>query len=124
MLSRALIPVIAALLAPSPTLAANHSAYVCTTSEKYVCSMGTGCLVGVPGSWANVDVVAGTYDRCDSKGPCDSYRATFTPSGQVLNVEVPGKGAFLKMLPGGSFSEVASQGTILIVSYGYCGPKD
>jgi len=41
-------------------------------------------------------------------------------SGQTINVEIPGKAAFLKVLPTGAFTEVATQGTITIVNYGYC----
>lgn len=93
--------------------------YVCATAEKYVCTMGVGCQPGVTGAWAVVDFATGEYQRCDARG-CDTYSATVTPSGQVINVEVPGKAAFIKVLPGGAFSEVASAGTMTILSYGYC----
>lgn len=94
--------------------------YVCTASEKHACNMGSGCVGLEPNTWAIIDVKAGTYERCNAKDGCDRYQATFTMSGQTLNVEIPGKATFLKMLPGGGFSEVASQGTIALVSYGYC----
>ena len=97
--------------------------FVCTTAEKYVCTMGVGCQTGVTGAWAIVDFATGEYQRCDARG-CDTYSATVTPSGQVINVEVPGKAAFIKVLPGGAFSEVASAGTMTILSYGYCVPQE
>jgi hypothetical protein len=96
--------------------------FVCTTAEKYVCTMGVGCQAGVTGAWAVVDFATGEYQRCDARG-CDTYSATVTPSGQVINVEVPGKAAFIKVLPGGAFSEVASAGAMTILSYGYCVPQ-
>jgi hypothetical protein len=102
--------------------ASSSTRYVCTTAEKYVCTMGVGCQAGVTGSWAIVDFATGEYQRCDAGG-CDTYAATIFPSGQVINVEVPGKAAFIKVLPGGAFSEVASAGSMTIVSYGYCLPE-
>ena len=98
---------------------ASSTRYVCTTAEKYVCTMGVGCKAGVTGAWAVVDFATGEYQRCDARG-CDTHAATVSPSGQVINVEVPGKAAFIKVLPGGAFSEVASAGTMTILSYGYC----
>ena len=114
----AAVALMAALASPG-TIQAAPDTYVCTTSEKHICNMGTGCVAGIPGSWANIDIGSGTYERCDGRAPCDRYQATFTMSGQTLNIEIPGKAAFLKMLPGGGFSEVASQGTVAVISYGY-----
>jgi len=110
-------------MSSTPILAQTPSPLVCTPTEKHACSMGAACVDTVPGGWINIDAVARTYERCGPPGPCDRYDATFTVSGQTVNVEIPGRAAFLKLMPGGGYAEVVSAGTVIVVSYGYCRPQ-
>jgi hypothetical protein len=103
----------AAQLVPNVTL-------TCTPSERHVCNMGSGCADAAGTTWARVQLPQGVYERCDSKAPCDRYQAVVTMSGPSINVEIPGRAAFIKVLPTGAFTEVATLGTTTIVNHGYC----
>lgn len=101
----------------------------CRPAEKFVCQMGQSCVGGGPGNigpidaWANLYVSseATVYERCDSKG-CDPWPAVSSMSGETIVVEIPGRGAFAKISPNGSWTEVVSQSTTVFVTYGYCRP--
>ncbi len=109
-----------AALVAAPARSQQPLPMVCTPSERHICSMGAGCQNGGSNTYLIVDAGARTLARCGGPTPCDVYPATFTMSGQTLNVEIPGRAAFLKLLPTGAFVDVATQGTVTILNYGYC----
>lgn len=117
-----------ALLFPTTGAALSLS---CIPSEKYVCQMGASCVGGTPAvvgpiaARANLDTgngELGSYERCDKSG-CDKYQALVSGAKAFTHFELPGQGAFSKVGPGGSWVEVVSLTTTVIITYGYCSPR-
>lgn len=91
----------------------------CTISEKHYCTLGTGCSPAVTAVWNTFDVAEATYSRCDRLG-CDTYEATFSLSGVFTIIEVPGRGLLAKVSASGDFTEIATLGNDVYVSFGTC----
>lgn len=126
---RALVLAIVLSTAAWPALA-ERLTLTCRPTEKYVCQMGAACGgTSLGGSapitaWTVIDVDMTTpevasYSRCDMSG-CDTYPARASVSGQTMVFEIPGKGAFSKVMPNLVWTEVASQTTLVVSSFGYC----
>jgi hypothetical protein len=99
---------------------AKAAEWVCAGQDRYGCDMGTGCKAAAPsGVQVKFDFEAKTYQRCDTAG-CDEYVPVISTSGQFLNLELPGRATFAKVGPNGSFTEVVSLGTVVMITYGYC----
>ena len=72
--------------------------------------------------WNVIDLEGGQFSRCDSNG-CDTYPAMITQSGLFYVIEVTGKGVLAKLaIDGSSYLEVATLGTVALISFGSCRP--
>lgn len=110
------------LLALVTAPAAAQSLLRCTIAEKRTCAPHVGCQAAPAALWNIVDVKNQTISRCDSKG-CDTYPAVFATSGAFINIGVPQRGYMAKMsINGAFFSEVATQGEVILLSFGSCSP--
>ena len=93
---------------------------VCRWQQKQQCEPGSACgALDATKMFVRVDPASGTYERCDSRG-CDAYTASFTKSGAYTIIDLPGRGMFAKMGPGGSATEVVSLGHSVLISQGRC----
>jgi len=70
----------------------------CRITAKHSCEPATGCKKLQPGVWNVLDVTRQTYARCDARG-CDTYDASFSPSGAFIVIDVPSRGMVTKWLP-------------------------
>lgn len=114
---------ISPVLALSVVSAAQAQELQCTVASKFICSQSTGCLVGYVEMWSGVDLKRGTISRCDPKG-CNIYPAQFNTSGNYVNISLPQGGYMAKMsLDGSQFSEVATIGGTVLLSFGSCSPR-
>lgn len=109
------------VLALLQTGAAKIPTYVCEGVQRFGCDDTNGCLASsLPiTTWVEFDYSGNTYSRCDQAG-CDVYTPVVSSSGEFLNIELPGRTAFAKIGPDGSFTEVVSLGTLVMVTYGRC----
>ncbi len=99
----------------------NVGALLCAPKSKVVCGP-SDCDrdTGPSKTWMRVDLNAGTYSRCDSKG-CDTYDATITESGLFTIIELSGRGASMKLQSAtGDFVDLATAGTSAFISHGKC----
>lgn len=102
---------------------ANNPTYFCEFIQRFGCDNVNGCTASsLPiTTWVEFDQSGNTYSRCDRAG-CDVYKPFVTHSGVFLNIEMPGRAAFAKIGPDGSFTEVVSLGASVMVTYGQCRP--
>jgi hypothetical protein len=92
----------------------------CTITEKTQCAQGQGCQPVANTIIIRINPEQQVYSRCDAKG-CDDYQAQFTVSGAFINIAVPANGLLAKLTAdGSSFTEVATLGTAVLLSYGTC----
>jgi hypothetical protein len=92
----------------------------CTITEKFQCAQGQGCQPIESKVVIRINVEKQVYSRCDAKG-CDDYQAQFTVSGKFINIAVPANGLLAKLTAdGSSFTEVATLGTAVLLSFGSC----
>lgn len=99
----------------------------CFPTSQYNCSL-EGCTPTAPASYYFVDYGAesGTYFRCDAKG-CDSYSVNVNPSGSFTQF-IPSLGQAMlfkianddALANKGEFVDVATLGTMTIISFGKC----
>ena len=115
--SRVGVALAAALLSGGPAFAAPVR---CSIDTKFYCTP-TQCLPVAATVWNIVDPAEGTYARCDQLG-CDSYTAIFTQSGAVTVIDIPGRGVLGKLSVTGDFTEIATLGNEVYLSFGRCGP--
>lgn len=112
---------------------AQHSAMAdiaelsCFPTSRYDCDL-EGCEPAAPATYYFVDygIESGTYFRCDTKG-CDPYPVKVTPSGsftqftpslgQAMLFKVANDDSFGNK---GEFVDVATIGTMTLVSFGKC----
>ena len=98
----------------------------CDATSRFLCS-AEGCKAVRPTMktpWLNLDFVARTYERCDTKG-CDSYLMDHSQSGKFTHVWLVGHpGIFFKSVSDGSeFVEVVSFHLDVFNVYGRCKPR-
>ncbi len=95
----------------------------CDAISKFSYS-AEGCEAVRPNVWLNLDFVARTYERCDTKG-CDSYLMDHSQSGKFTQVRLVGHpGMFFKSVSDGSeFVEVVSLHLGVLNAYGRCKPR-
>jgi hypothetical protein len=92
----------------------------CTITEKVQCAHGKGCQPVENTIIIRINPEQHVYSRCDAKG-CDDYQAQFTVSEAFINIAVPANGLLAKLTgDGSSFTEVATLGTVVLLSYGTC----
>jgi hypothetical protein len=92
----------------------------CRITAKHSCEPATGCKKLQPGVWNVLDVTRQTYARCDARG-CDTYDASFSPSGAFIVIDVPSRGMVAKVAADkSSFVEVATLGMMALNSFGIC----
>ena len=92
----------------------------CRITAKHSCEPATECKKIQPGVWNVLDVAKQTYARCDARG-CDSYDASFSPSGAFIVIDVPSRGMVAKVAADkSSFLEVATLGMTALNSFGSC----
>ena len=103
--------------------------FACVAQRASACD-AQGCRALEPGQAVSItiDFRGKTYRRC-SDGSCDQYDAVVSEAGATATAELPGRGAFAKLVysgptPGGAwmvdYSEVVSLGTAVLVTTGYC----
>ncbi|MDD2646479.1 MAG: hypothetical protein PHV78_01685 [Patescibacteria group bacterium] len=112
---------------------AQHSAMAdiaelsCFPTIRYNCDMD-GCKPDAPATYYFVDygTESGTYFRCDAKG-CDPYPVKVNLSGEFTQfVPSQGQAMLFKVATGdilgnkGEFVDVATLGTMTLVSFGKC----
>ncbi len=114
------VAIAASFLAVSSTQApALATEFRCDIVTKYA-SSAKGCEPNDLSIWNLVDLDAKRFSRRDRNG-CDSYHAKITVSGLFYTIEALGHGTIAKMtLDGSSFLEVATWGTVALVSFGAC----
>ena len=84
------------------------------------CDPAGGCKKLQSGVWNVLDVTRQTYARCDARG-CDTYDASFSPSGAFIVIDVPSRGMVAKVAADkSSFVEVATLGMMALNSFGIC----
>lgn len=118
------LPLISALAALQMT-PTGAPVFICEGDQRYGCDDTNGCA-GSPlaiTTWAEFNFDDNSYRRCDRAG-CDDYAPVVTRSGEFLNIELPGRASFAKIGPDGSFSEVVTLGTQVMITYGQCRPRD
>lgn len=109
----------------SGTRAAETPTLQCIVSVKYICALGGRCAsiaeMGMkPDSWSNLYTTpAAAYERCEPSG-CSRWNASITHAKEYTIVDLPGRGAFVKIAPDLSFTEVATITSNVLVSYGFC----
>jgi hypothetical protein len=92
----------------------------CSIVEKMTCVQGKGCQTIENKIVIRIDAERKIYSRCDSSG-CDDFSAQFSVSGQFLNIALPANGMLAKVsIDGSSFTELATQGTSVLLSFGSC----
>lgn len=103
--------------------------FACIAQRASACDP-QGCRTLEPGQAVSItiDLRGKTYRRCGD-GSCDQYDAVVSEAGATAIAELPGRGAFAKLVyagptPGGvwmvDYSEVVSLGTTVLVTTGYC----
>jgi hypothetical protein len=103
--------------ASAPAIAAPLT---CQWTEKHECSPGSGCKTIKVTTFAKVDLALGKYSRCDRNG-CDTYDANVSGTPKTYrNVDVTGRGVFLKFGPDGKSTEVVSLMNTVLISQGIC----
>lgn len=100
---------------------ADARAVRCDIIEKYQCEPHFGCSSIDSRVWNIVDLATSSFSRCDSFG-CDDYNAVISSAdGLTMSIEIPGVGLFATIAPDGtSFSEMATIGRVVVVSFGAC----
>lgn len=74
----------------------------------------------IPSVYVDLDLVAGTYSRCD-RSRCDHFTARTTGSGPYVNFDIPGAGAMAKVTRDGSaLTEIVTIGHTAYLSFGAC----
>jgi hypothetical protein len=92
----------------------------CRITTKHSCDPAGGCKKIPPGVWNVLDAARQTYARCDARG-CDTYDASFSPSGAFIVIDVPSRGMVAKVAADkSSFLEVATLGMTALNSFGSC----
>lgn len=92
----------------------------CTITEKFQCAQGQGCQPVKNSIIIRMNVEKQGYSRCDAKG-CDDFTAQFALSGAFINIAMPANGMLAKLTSdGASFTEVATLGTSVYLSFGSC----
>jgi hypothetical protein len=92
----------------------------CTITEKLQCAQGQGCQSVKNTIIVRIDTERQIYSRCDAKG-CDEFQPQFNVSGKFTNIAVPANGLLAKLATdGSSFTEVATLGTAVLLSFGFC----
>jgi len=108
---------IAATLAMTAT--ANASLWRCEFATAQTCTIA-GCQRINPSAYVDLDLVAGTYSRCD-RNRCNHFTAHVSDGGQFVNFDIPGAGAFAKVTRDGSgLTEIITAGHTAYLSFGAC----
>ena len=101
--------------------------FSCFPTSRFDCDGGS-CTPAAPATYFFVDygTESGTYFRCDAKG-CDPYPVEVNPSGEFTQfVPSQGQAMLFKVATGdvlgnkGEFVDIATLGTLAIVSFGKC----
>lgn len=101
------------------TATANAAMWRCEFSATQSCSK-TGCERMVPSVYVDLDLVAGTYSRCD-RNRCDHFTARPSASGPFVNFDIPVAGAMAKVTRDGSaLTEIVTIGHTAYLSFGTC----
>ena len=92
----------------------------CTITEKWQCAQGQVCQSIQNTIIIRINTEQQIYSRCNANG-CDDYKAQFTVSGAFINIVLPANGLLAKLTTNGtSFTEVATLGTSVLLSFGSC----
>ena len=92
----------------------------CRWVQKHQCEPGSGCKALKITTFARVDLIAKQFSRCDRIG-CDVYDANITGGGSTfMNIDVTGRGVFVKIAPDYKSTEVVSLGNVVLISQGTC----
>ena len=98
---------------------ANAAMWRCEFAATQSCSIA-GCQRISPSVYVDLDLVAGTYSRCD-RSRCDHFTARVSGSGQFVNFDIPGAGATAKVTRDGSaLTEILTIGHTAYLSFGAC----
>jgi hypothetical protein len=115
-----LFKLLAALSMPLLMAGTARGETTCTITEKLQCVQGQGCQPLESKIIIRINTEQQVYSRCDANG-CDDYQAQFNGSGVFINIAVPANGLLAKLTAdGSSFTEVATLGTAVLLSFGSC----
>jgi hypothetical protein len=96
---------------------------MCSIEEKSVCEVGANCRRIPPATWAELNLIARTYARCDKNG-CDRYAAQTSKNGVFTNIAVPERGAMARIRSdNAAFMEVVTLAQQVYVGFGKCAAK-
>jgi len=116
-MKRQIIIFLGLMAAASPALA---EMFRCDIKEKHYCAAREGCKPINPTTYSRIDFSQETYSRCDKAG-CDTYKASFSRSGIMIIIDVPGRGLFAKLtVDGSNFLEVVTILTNTYIGFGSC----
>lgn len=105
------------------TTGATGKTLMCSIEEKSVCEVGANCRRIPPTTWAELDLAARTYARCDKNG-CDRHAAQMSKSGVFTNFAAPERGAMARLRSDNAvFMEVVTLAQQVYVGFGKCVAK-
>lgn len=100
----------------------NAGVLVCRPKSGQSCGRKS-CVETEPKVFARWTPAAGTYERCDADGSCQSFRPQISYSGSWTNIALPENGMLARVTASGEYTEVATIMDSVLVYHGQCERK-